>query len=140
MPASWRNDSSATGGSATAGDGGAIGVTVKQRDSTQRHFVGHLLPAQGLGVPCAPGINDRRVTHKVCCVIVPEAFLHDNGAAKLTIFFGASGLVPWRRCASGTTIFPDSPTLERSGMMASLRVSGSNLRQQAAKPSAGVSV
>jgi hypothetical protein len=33
----------------------------------------------------------------------------------------------------------DSPPLERSGMMASLRVSGSNLRQQATKSSAGVS-
>ncbi len=53
---------------AVAGDGEAIGVTVRQRDSTQRHFVCHLLPAQGLGVPCAPGINDRRVTHKMCWV------------------------------------------------------------------------
>ena len=55
-------------------------------------------------------------------------------------FVGASGLVPWHRRASTMTILPDSPTLERSGMMASLRASGSNLRQQAAKPSAGVSV
>lgn len=56
-------------------DGNPVAVTVTgpQRDSTQRHFVCHLLPAQGLGVPCAPGINDRRVTHKMCCVIVPEA-------------------------------------------------------------------
>jgi len=48
MPASWRGDCSATGSGATAGDGGAISVTVQTRDSTQRHFVGHLLPAQGL--------------------------------------------------------------------------------------------
>jgi len=53
MPASWRNDSSATGGGAVAGDGEAIGVTVQTRDRTQRHIVRHLLPAQGLGVPCA---------------------------------------------------------------------------------------
>ena len=46
----------------------AVSVTVQQRDSTQRHIVRHLLPAQGLGVPCASGINDRRVTHNMCCV------------------------------------------------------------------------
>jgi len=48
MPASWRGDCSAKGSGVTAGDGGAISVTVRTRDSTQRHFVGHLLPAQGL--------------------------------------------------------------------------------------------
>ena len=48
MPASWRNDSSDTGSGAVAGDGEAIGVTVQTRDSTQRHIVRHLLPAQGL--------------------------------------------------------------------------------------------
>ena len=73
-------------------------------------------------------------------MIVPEAFLHDNGVAKLTIF----GRGVWTRALASSRqrddIFPDSPPLERSGMMASLRVSGSNLRQQAAKPSAGVSV
>jgi len=47
---------------------GADTVTARQRDGTQRHIVRHLLPAQGLGVPCAAGINDRRVTHNMCCV------------------------------------------------------------------------
>ena len=74
------------GGGAVAGDSEAISVTVKTRDCTQRHFVGHLLPAQGLGVPCAAGINDRRVTHKVCWVNVPAASPHANpvsGAASI---------------------------------------------------------
>ena len=72
MPASWRGDGHATrAGACRRGclyRRAAISVTVQQRDSTQRHFVCHLLPAQGLGVPCAPGINDRRVTHKMCWV------------------------------------------------------------------------
>jgi hypothetical protein len=85
MPASWRTDSSGTGGGAIAGDGEAIGVTVRQRDSTQRHIVGHLLPAQGLGVPCAPGINDRRVTHNMCCVQVPEANRRPRRAGTSTV-------------------------------------------------------
>ena len=51
------------------GTADAVSVTARQRDRTQRHIVRHLLPAQGLGVPCAPGINDRRVTHNMCCVM-----------------------------------------------------------------------
>ena len=35
MPANWRVDCSATGGGATAGDGGAISVTVQPPDGTQ---------------------------------------------------------------------------------------------------------
>jgi len=35
MPASWRTDGSATGGGATAGDGGAIGVTAPQPGDAQ---------------------------------------------------------------------------------------------------------
>ena len=38
------------------------------------------------------------------------------------------------------TRFPDSPTLERSGMMAAPVETWGEPRQQAAKPSAGVSV
>ena len=69
---SWREGCLQTGAltaRTNARCGIAVSVTVQQRDSTQRHIVRHLLPAQGLGVPCAPGINDRRVTHNMCCVM-----------------------------------------------------------------------
>ena len=103
------------GGGAVAGDSGAIGMTAQTRDCAQRHFVGHLLPAQGLGVPCATGINDRRVTHKVCWVNVPAASPHANpvsGAAsiirRVTLF---PGTVAIARCQ-----FSGCPAEQRSGM------------------------
>ena len=106
MPASWRADCSDMGSGATAGDSGAISVTVPTRDSTQRHIVRHLLPAQGLGVPCAPGINDRRVTHNMCCVLsrkhscmTTEVLAHGHH------FVGASGLVA-RTPQRGVPTFP----------------------------------
>ena len=105
MPASWRTDSSDTGGGAVAGDGEAIGVTVRQRDSTQRHIVRHLLPAQGLGVPCAPGINDRRVTHNMCCVMSRKHSCMPTSPRSSHNFVGASGLVSWHRSGSAMTIY-----------------------------------
>ena len=81
----------------------AVGVTEQTRDCTQRHIVRHLLPAQGLGVPCAPGINDRRVTHNMCCVIVPEASCMTTEPRSSRDFVGASGLVAWHRRASAMT-------------------------------------
>ena len=116
--------------------GFAISVTVKQRVNTQRHFVGHLLPAQGLGVPCAPGINDRRVTHKVCCVIFPEARRGHRRAGTSTVSLAVppcqlrrEAIEIWsgRRVTASPAYcivaparchFSDSQPLERSGMMA----------------------
>ena len=49
------------------------------------------------------GTSDR--THNMCCVIVPEAFLHDNGAAKLTIFCRGVWTRSWHRRASAMTSF-----------------------------------
>ena len=46
----------------------AVGVTVPTRDYTQRHFVEHLFQHRVSRVPCAPGINVRRVIHKMCWV------------------------------------------------------------------------
>ena len=63
----------------------AVGVTEQTRDCTQRHIVRHLLPAQGLGVPCAFGINDRRVTHNMCCVNVSEANRRPRRAGTSTV-------------------------------------------------------
>ena len=103
MPASWRADSSATGGGAVAGDGEAIGVTGQQRDCIQRHIVGHLLPAQGLGVPCAPGINDGRVTHNMCCMRSRKHSCMPTEPRSSRLFVGASGLVAWHRRASAMT-------------------------------------
>ena len=71
----------------------AVSVTVRQRDSTQRHIVRHLLPAQGLGVPCAPGINDRRVTHNMCCVMSRKHSCMPTSPRSSRYFVGASGLV-----------------------------------------------
>ena len=85
------------GGGAVAGDSEAISVTVKTRDCTQRHFVGHLLPAQGLGVPCATGINDRRVTHKVCWVNVPAASRRPRRAGTSTVAAGVPPCQPRER-------------------------------------------
>jgi hypothetical protein len=68
MPASWR---------------GACPDECEVRNSTRRDseaaglhltpLCGTFIPAQGLGVPWAPGINVRRVIHKVCWVNVPES-------------------------------------------------------------------
>ena len=85
------------GGGAVAGDSGAIGMTAQTRDCTQRHFVGHLLPAQGLGVPCAAGINDRRVTHKVCWVNVPAASRRPRRAGTSTVAAGVPPCQPRER-------------------------------------------
>jgi hypothetical protein len=68
MPSSWRGDCSAMGDCATAGASGAISVTVPTRDRTQRHFVEHLFQHRVSRVPCALGINVRRVIHKMCWV------------------------------------------------------------------------
>jgi len=107
------------GDCATAGDSGAIGVTVKTRDCTQRHFVGHLLPAQGLGVPCAPGINDRRVTHKVCCVKVPVASPHANPVSGDCVTATTSpGHFVSGESRQREAITSESPPMERSGMLA----------------------
>ena len=112
------------GGGAVAGDSGAIGMTAQTRDCAQRHFVGHLLPAQGLGVPCAAGINDRRVTHKVCWVNVPAASPHANpvsgAASKPVPGHFVSRALSRQRGAS----FSESPAVERSGMTASSRETG----------------
>ena len=83
-------------------------MTAQTRDCTQRHFVGHLLPAQGLGVPCAAGINDRRVTHKVCWVNVPAASRRPRRAGTSTVAAGVPPCQPRERsrfnnCAGSVT-------------------------------------
>ena len=140
MPASWRTDCHKVGSRSAAGARRiAVGVTAQTRDSIQRHFVCHLLPAQGLGVPCAAGINDRRVTHKMCCMIVLEAScMTTEPRSQRQLCRGV-----WTRCLASSRERDDtsseSPALERSGMMAGLRGTGSNPSQQATEPSAGVS-
>jgi hypothetical protein len=65
------------GDCATAGDSGAIGVTVQTRDCTQRHFVEQLFQARVSGFPsrrnkCPEG-HPQNVLGSV-----PEAFPHAN--------------------------------------------------------------
>ena len=115
-------------------------MPARQRDSTQRHIVRHLLPAQGLGVPCAPGINDRRVTHNMCCVMSRKHSCMTTEPRSSRIFIGASGLVPWHRRASAMTRFPDSPANQRNGMTAAPVGTWGETRRQAVKRIAGVSV
>ena len=134
MPSNWRTDSSAMGDCATAGDSGAIGVTEPTRDCTQRHIVRHLLPAQGLGVPWAPGINDRRVTHNMCCVHVPAAKRRPRRAGTSTVAGDVPSCQPRERsrlvvmpgqvalvapdAAARRPYLAESPPLERNGMTA----------------------
>ena len=76
MPASWRG--------CVPGRMRGPGSTHRDSEAAGLHLTplcGTFIPAQGLGVPWASGINVRRVIHKVCWVHVPEAKRRHRRAA-----------------------------------------------------------